>query len=194
MLAAGALLAVVVQGLPAAGQLAGTGAFVIDKVLEGDASLRGPVTIAVTCSNGREETITFAPDVTPTAQVVGGLSPGTTCTVTEPVDGSKSSVSVTTTGVPAEVVADPATTPTVQIVNTYAAVPILRTPPPGSLTINKVLEGDAEFRGDIQIRVQCEQVPGFDEPFDETQTIPAGVKTRWSRWSSRRFLRQQTAW
>ena len=119
--AVGAFIALVGLSTPAAGQLEDTGAFVIDKVLEGDAALRGPVTIAVSCSNGREETITFAPGVDPTEQVVGGLAPGTTCTVTEPVDGSTTAVAVTTTGVPAEVVADATVTPTVRIVNTYAA-------------------------------------------------------------------------
>ena len=72
----------------------------------------------------------------------------------------------------------PSTTATVRIVNAYTARGPLnapRVPPPGSLTVNKVLAGDAELRGDIQIRVQCEQVPGFDAPFDQTRTIPAGV-------------------
>ena len=86
--AAVVMLAVVVPTTPVSGQVAGTASFVIDKVLEGDAALRGPVTIAVSCSNGREETISFARGVSPTEQVVGGLAPGTTCTVTEPVDGS----------------------------------------------------------------------------------------------------------
>ena len=174
--AVGALIALV--GLPtrAAGQLEDTGAFVIDKVLEGDALLRGPVTIAVSCSNGREETITFAEGVDPTEQVIGGLAPGTTCRVTEPVDGSNTAVGVSTTGVPAEVIADASVTPTVRVVNTYAARLVTFEPPPGSLTINKVLQGDSDLRGDIQIRVQCTQTPGFpDGTFDETQTIPAGV-------------------
>jgi hypothetical protein len=82
------LAGVLTAGAPAEGQLGGTGAFVIDKVVLGDTTLRGPVTIAVSCTNGREETITFDRGVTPTPQLVGGLAPGTICTVTEPVSGA----------------------------------------------------------------------------------------------------------
>ncbi len=95
--------------------------------------------------------------------------------VTEPVDGSNAAVAVTTTGVPAQVVADASATPTVRIVNTYAAAAVVLTPPPGSLTINKELLGASNLRGDAAIRVQCEQVNSQGGSFDETQTVSAGV-------------------
>jgi hypothetical protein len=156
----------------AAAQLGDTGAFSIVKVFEGDALLRGEVIIAVSCSNGREETITIAPGVVPAPQVIGGLAPGTTCTVSEPVDGSNFDVFARTTIDPPEIVADPSVTPTVQIVNTYEPPPRVFVPPPGSIVITKVVEGDAALRGDIQIRVQCSRLPGFPSgTFDQTQTI-----------------------
>jgi hypothetical protein len=69
------MFSVGVPAIPASGQVPGSGSFVIDKVFEGDAALRGSVTIAVSCSNGRQETINIAPGVSPTEQVVGGLAP-----------------------------------------------------------------------------------------------------------------------
>src|SRR5262245_64732962 len=98
MAAVAALLAVVANTAPAASQFTGTGAFVIDKVMEGDVLLRGPVTLAVSCSNGREETIDIAPDVVPAPQLIGGLAPGTTCAITEPLDGTNAQVLATTEG------------------------------------------------------------------------------------------------
>jgi hypothetical protein len=174
-LALGALLSLVGPA-PAIAQLEGTASFIVDKVLEGDALLRGEITIEVSCSNGRFETITYAVGVVPTPQVIGGLAAGTTCTVTEPVDGSNVDVGVTTTIDPPTIVADPAVTPTVRVVNVYLATPIVRAPPPGRITITKVLEGDSHLRGDIEIRVVCDQTPGFPGgDFVQTQTIPAGV-------------------
>jgi hypothetical protein len=175
--AVGVVLVLAATVSPVAGQLEGTGAFVIEKVLVGDFLLRGPVTIAVSCTNGREETITFAPGVFPTEQVIGGLAPGTTCTVTEPENGLAPGLrSVTTTIDPPEIVADPSVTPVVRVVNTYIANPIVATPPAGALIITKLLEGDDALRGDIQIRVQCAQLPDFGGgTFDRTETIPAGV-------------------
>jgi hypothetical protein len=168
--------ALVALAEPAASQLSGTGAFVIDKVMSGDVLLRGTVTLAVSCSNGRQETISIAPGVVPAPQVIGGLAAGTKCTVTEPVTGANSDVLVGTQGVPAEITANPAVTPTVRIVNTYITSTSTRTPPPGSLIVTKLFQGDAALRSDVQIRVQCGQVPGFPNgTFDETQTIPAGT-------------------
>ena len=171
-----AMATLVVWATPAAGQVAATGGFVIEKVFEGDAALRGAVTIAVSCSNGRSETIIYAPGGAPTDQVVGGLAPGTRCTVTEPADGSSAAVTVTTTGVPAVVVADESAMPTVRIVNTYTATPVPRASPPASIIINKVLTGDDHLRSDINVRVLCVAPPGVTGgTFDQTRTIAAGV-------------------
>ena len=95
--------------------------------------------------------------------------------MTEPVDGSNQAVAVTTTGAPVEVVADATITPTVRIVNTYEAAAVILSPPPGPLTINKVLTGAFELRSVVVIRVQCSQVSGQGGSFDESRTVPSGL-------------------
>jgi hypothetical protein len=83
-------------------------------------------------------------------------------------------VVATTSGVPAEVVADPAVSPRLRIVDTYVAVQGIRQPPTGQLVVTKVFLGDHALRGDVAIRVQCGQTPNFPNgTFDQTQTIPA---------------------
>ena len=106
--------------------------------------------------------------------------------------GQTRAVSATTTGVPAAVVADSASTPTVQIVNTYTAAIVALAQKPGSLTITKTLQGASELRGDIQIRVQCLQVSSPGGTFDETKTVPAGW-TWCRRWCSSRSPPRLTA-
>ena len=58
----------------------------------------------------------------------------------------------------------------------WAGTVVTKDPPTGTVTVDKVLVGDAVLASDATIRVRCEQVPDFgDAVYDETRTVPAGA-------------------
>lgn len=64
------------------------------------------------------------------------------------------------------------------LVPAAGASTIIRTPPPGTLVIDKVIEGDVAYSGEVSVRVQCVQNPDFgNETFDETITLTPGVES-----------------
>ncbi len=145
-----------------------TGDLIVNKTIDGDAAgHQGAVTIHTVCGT------TALPDfVIPAGTPAGTASrsypgvalAGTTCTVTETVDGSSSTVTVQTSGSPQTVTITGNDSATATVTDTYTFVP-------GSLTVNKTISGaSAGSQGPVTIQVDCgEQVatPDF--------TIPAGA-------------------
>jgi hypothetical protein len=82
------------------------GSLVVTKTIAGSAAgQRGPVTLHVSCTNGLEQDIVIPAGATgDTATTIDGLPAGTVCTVTEPANGSSSTVVVTVTGLGAATV------------------------------------------------------------------------------------------
>src|SRR5262249_28677950 len=74
-----------------------SGSLIVSKVIAGSlAGQQGPVQIVATC-NGTPTTFTIAAGATtPAPFAISGLPPGTTCVITEPVDGSTPTIDVTT--------------------------------------------------------------------------------------------------
>jgi len=88
---------------------------------------------------------------------------GATCTVTETVDGSSSTVRVVTVGSPQDATVPAGGAATAELLDTYTFVP-------GSLTVTKTISGvSAGQQGAITIGVNCDGLPL--PPF----TIPAGA-------------------
>ena len=99
------------------------GTLTVNKVIAGPAAgSQGPVTIHVACDG-----TALTPDFDIAAgkpagtysQTWTGIPAGSTCTVTEPVNGSTSTVSVTTVGSPQDVTLEPAQGAEATITNIY---------------------------------------------------------------------------
>ena len=132
------------------------GSLTVTKTIAGpSAGQQGPVTIHVDC--GVDVLIT---DVTieagatnPDPVTFDDIPAGTVCTVTETVDGSSSTVAVTTTGSPQEVTIPAGDAAVAEITNTYA-------PAPGALTVTKSIAGPAAgSQSAVTIHAVCDGTP-----------------------------------
>ncbi len=160
-----------------------SGALVVKKSIQGTAAgQQGEVVISVTCAG------TALPPFTIPAGTMGepsktypGLAPGTSCTVTETVDGHTTTVSVTVLGSPQTVTVPGGSSVDAVVTDTYSIVP-------GSLTVTKTITGPAAGQqGPITITVSCNengtvtQLPDFTiaagatgSPSKTYPNIPAG--------------------
>ena len=117
------------------------------------AGSQGPVTIHVAC-NGTALTPDFdiaaGKPAGTYSQTWTGIPAGSTCTVTEPVNGGTSTVSVTTVGSPQDVTVGAAQGAEATISNTYDFTV-------GSLKVTKTITGPASYhQGQVTIKVSCD--------------------------------------
>ena len=113
-----------------------------------------------------------------TSQTYRDVPAGATCTVTETVNGSSSTVAVSTVGSPQDVTVPAGGVATAELVDVYHLVP-------GSLTVTKTIGGvSAGEQGAITIGVDCDGLPlpeftipaGATGPQSHTyDNIPAGL-------------------
>ncbi|MCC3266471.1 DUF5979 domain-containing protein [Arthrobacter gengyunqii] len=146
------------------------GTLSVTKAFAGDAAgQQGEVVLQVLCGpdgSVLSETVTIPAgtedNVTTTFE---DLPAGTECTVTEPTSGATETVLVSTV-LPEPVTVVGAQTVAATVTNTYTLAP-------GTLTVTKVITGDASgAQGEVVLRVMC----GPDGTvLDETVTIPAGT-------------------
>ncbi len=143
------------------------GALLVGKVINGPgAGQQGPIVIEVACTGNPLVTITIKAGIPAGHGVfpVTDIPAGTTCTVTETVDGHTSTVSVDVHGGSQTVQIGPGDTVVVPIVNTYS----LR---PGSLTVTKKIAGPAAgTQGAVTVHTVCNGVPLIPD-----LTVPAGA-------------------
>lgn len=123
----------------------------VTKTVGGDAAEdRGPITIAVDCSDGSSTSATFEPGEPVTDVVLPGVEPGAVCTVTEPADGATATVAVASSGAPVAASVTAGDEVVVSLGNTYTT----RT---GTLVVAVLLRGNAEpFRDDVAVDVECD--------------------------------------
>ncbi|MCQ1987893.1 thioester domain-containing protein [Arthrobacter sp. zg-Y844] len=148
------------------------GALTVDKVIAGPAAReQGPITVEVVCTADGEEVI--RQDITIEAgaggtvpRTVNGIPEGASCAVTEPGTGETPAVGVTV-DLPDDVTIAAGETAEATVTNTYAVNP-------GSLTVTKVIAGEAAGNQDsVEIDVLC-TLDG-ETVFEETSQIPAGT-------------------
>jgi hypothetical protein len=159
---------VVGPGAQAAATLTNTytaapGALVVTKTITGpSAGSQGPVTISVVCGGSALPDFVVPAGIAPgsTSRLYAPLPAGTSCVVTETVDGATSTVAARTVGFRRDItfaraaeshslIISPATLTEVSITNTY-------TPITGALIITKNITGNAAGQqGDIDILVDC---------------------------------------
>ncbi|WP_344097126.1 DUF5979 domain-containing protein, partial [Microbacterium deminutum] len=145
------------------------GSLLVTKTIAGSAAgAQGAVTVHVSCDNGLEQDVAVAANAPAgdTSATIEGLPVGTVCTVTEPVDGSSASVSVTTTvaGSPATIAADQVAA--VTVTNTYQAVL-------SSLLVTKTIAGSAAgAQGAVTVHVSCDN--GLEQDVAVAANAPAG--------------------
>lgn len=138
----------------------------VEKVIVGSAAgLQGAVTVRITCDDGTAATWRIpAGSVDPAPFTLGGLRPGTTCTVAETGDGATAGVDVTVSPPQPQTVTI-GSADTVTITNTYER-------PPTRVLIGKTITGDgAGQQGLAHVWVTCDD--GTRADF----TIPAGATT-----------------
>ena len=158
------------------------GALTVTKTIAGPAAgSQAAVTIHTVCDG-----VALTPDFVIDAGTAAGTAShtyddvpaGATCTVTETVDGSSSTVAVTTAGSPQDATVPAGGVATADLVDVYHLVP-------GSLTVTKTISGaSAGEQGAITIGVNCDglPLPEFTIPAGATGTqshtydnIPAGL-------------------
>ncbi len=158
------------------------GALTVSKTIAGPAAgSQAAVTIHTVCDG-----IALTPDFVIDAGTAAGTAShtyddvpaGATCTVTETVDGSSSTVAVTTAGSPQDATVPAGGVATADLFDVYHLVP-------GSLTVTKTISGaSAGEQGAITIGVTCDglPLPEFTIPAGATGTqsrtydnIPAGL-------------------
>ena len=158
------------------------GALTVTKTIAGPAAgSQAAVTIQAVCDG-----TALTPDfVIPagaaagtTSHTYGDVPAGVTCTVTETVDGSSSTVAVITVGSSQDATVPAGGVATAELVDVYHLVP-------GSLTVTKTISGvSAGQQGAITIGVNCGglPLPEFTIPADATgpqshtyDNIPAGL-------------------
>ncbi len=140
------------------------GDLVVNKTFAGEgAGLQGAITLNVDCAEAGLFVVEIpAGTAAAVSQTIPDLPVGTLCSVTEPVTGSNTEVTVT------PVLPDPVTITadgpnTLEVTNTVDLNP-------GSLTVVKSLTGAAVgLQGDITVAITCEAAG-----IEETLTIPAG--------------------
>jgi hypothetical protein len=127
------------------------GSLRVVKEIDGSAAAeRSDITIEVSCTDGSTTSQTFAPGDPIVDIVLTGIDDASTCTVTEPADGSTDTVGVTTSGVPDSVEVNAGEESTVVVENLYE-------PRVGALVVFKQIRGGAaEFRGDVELTVACD--------------------------------------
>ncbi|WP_104161802.1 thioester domain-containing protein [Arthrobacter sp. ZGTC212] len=146
------------------------GTLTVTKSIAGDAAgQQGEVVLQVLCGpdgSVLSETVTIPAGTTGDVPATfEDLPAGTECTVTEPTSGASETVLVSTV-LPEPVTVVGAQTVAATVTNTYTLAP-------GTLTVTKVITGDASgAQGEVVLRVMC----GPDGTvLDETVTIPAGT-------------------
>ncbi|MCC9176004.1 thioester domain-containing protein [Arthrobacter sp. zg-Y179] len=148
------------------------GALIVDKVIAGPAAReQGPITVEVVCTADGEEVI--REDITIEAGAggtvpgtVSGIPEGASCAVSEPATGETPAVGVTVE-LPEDVTIAAGQTEEATVTNTYAVNP-------GSLTVTKVIAGDAAGNQEsVEVAVLC-TLDGVTV-FEETSQVPAGT-------------------
>ena len=144
------------------------GSLTVTKTIAGEASgSQGAVEISIDCGTGYQ--LTFNIDAAATgslSETFNEIPAGSTCTITEPTNGSSTTVAVTT-GLPDPVTITAGTTAAATVTDTYTFVP-------GTLVVRKSIAGEAAgAQGEIVISVVC--TSGGDTVLNETITIPANA-------------------
>jgi TQXA domain-containing protein len=150
-----------------------SGGLVVNKTIAGAAAgSQGQVVIHVACDDGVPRRDFVIPGGTPagtTSRTYRHIAAGTTCTVLETANGSVVGTDVVVTGDGQEVTIAAGMRKTVDITDTYTAVP---SPGPSSLLVTKTIAGPlAGHQGAVTIHVVCNNValsPDF--------TIAAGTQ------------------
>ena len=143
------------------------GALLVGKIINGPgAGQQGPIVIEVACTGQPLVTINIKAGIPAGRGVfpITDIPAGTTCTVTETVDGHTATVSVQVHGGSQTADIGPGDTVVVPIVDTYS----LRS---GSLTVTKKIAGPAAgTQGAVTVHTVCSGVPLLPD-----LTVPAGA-------------------
>lgn len=134
-----------------------SGKLVVNKTIAGPAAgSQGQVVIHVDCDDGVARRDFVIPAGTPAgtkSRIYGRIAAGTKCTVLETSNGSVVGTDVTVTGDGQEVTIPAGGTKTIDISDTYTAVP---SPGPSSLLVTKTIAGPlAGHQGSVTIHVVC---------------------------------------
>ncbi|WAP51067.1 thioester domain-containing protein [Arthrobacter sp. ATA002] len=128
-----------------------TGSLQVTKNIAGAAAgSQGEVVISVDCGSGYQFTFTVDAGATGsvTSETFADIPVGTTCTITEPTNGSSTSVSVLT-DLPGPQTITAGSTVTATVTDTYTFTP-------GTLAVRKIVTGTAAgAQGEVQISVIC---------------------------------------
>jgi Domain of unknown function (DUF5979)/Thioester domain len=163
ILAEGATLKTTVQ---ATGEFLPSGRMVVQKTIAGAAAgSQGQVVIHVACDDGVARSDFIIPADTPAgtkSHIYRHIAAGTTCTVIETSNGAVVGTDVVVTGDGQEVTIPAGGHKTVDITDTYSAIP---SPSPSSLLVTKTIAGPLEgHQGPVTIQVVCNniaQLPDF---------------------------------
>ncbi|MET4061550.1 LPXTG-motif cell wall-anchored protein [Arthrobacter sp. UYP6] len=145
-----------------------TGSLQVTKTIAGAAAgSQGDVIINIDCGVGYQFTFTVPAGSTGsvTSETFTDIPAGTSCTITEPTNGSSTSVSVLT-DLPGPIAITPGITAAGTVTDTYTFTP-------GTLVVRKVVAGTAAgAQGEVQISVVC--TADGATVLNTTVTIPAG--------------------
>ena len=142
------------------------GSLSVTKAIAGEAAgSQGAVVISIDCGAGNQFTFDVPAGTTGApSQTFTSIPVGSTCTITEPTDGSSTSVSVTA-DLPGPVTIVSGATSTATVTDTYDFTP-------GTLVVRKVIAGEAAgAQGEVQISVVC--TSGGATVLDTTVTVAA---------------------